>query len=388
MTRKQATIAVRSGLNDDEQYGCVVPPIHLSSTYNFTGFNQPRAHDYSRRGNPTRDVVQRALAELEGGAGSVMTSSGMSAILLVCTVFLRPGDVLVAPHDCYGGSYRLFDSLSKRGAFRVKFVDQGDAAALAAALEEKPKLVLVESPSNPLLRVVDIAAICQAAREAGAVSVVDNTFLSPALQRPLALGADLVVHSCTKYLNGHSDVVAGTVIAKDPALVTELAWWANNIGVTGAAFDSYLLLRGLRTLGPRMAAAQKNALQLIDYLKTQPLVKKLYHPSLPNNPGHEIARRQQSGFGAMLSFELDGDEDTLRRFLGELELFTLAESLGGVESLISHAATMTHAGMAPEARAAAGISETLLRISVGIEDGDDLVADLDRAFRVATEGAA
>ncbi len=388
MTRKQATIAVRSGLNDDEQYGCVVPPIHLSSTYNFTGFNQPRAHDYSRRGNPTRDVVQRALAELEGGAGAVMTSSGMSAILLVCTVFLRPGDLLVAPHDCYGGSYRLFDSLSKRGAFRVKFVDQGDAAALAAALEEKPKLVLVESPSNPLLRVVDIASICQAARVAGAVSVVDNTFLSPALQRPLALGADLVVHSCTKYLNGHSDVVAGTVIARDPTVVTELAWWANNIGVTGAAFDSYLLLRGLRTLGPRMAAAQKNALQLIDYLKTQPLVKKLYHPSLPNNPGHEIARRQQSGFGAMLSFELDGDEDTLRRFLGELELFTLAESLGGVESLISHAATMTHAGMAPEARAAAGISETLLRISVGIEDGDDLVADLDRAFQAATEGVA
>lgn len=224
MTRKQATIAVRSGLNDDEQCGCVVPPIHLSSTYNFTGFNQPRAHDYSRRGNQTRDVVQRALAELEGGAGSVMTSSGMSAILLVCTVFLRPGDLLVAPHDCYGGSYRLFDSLSKRGAFRVKFVDQGDSAALAAALEEKPKLVLVENPSNPLLRVVDIAAICQAARDAGAVSVVDNTFLSPALQRPLALGADLVVHSCTKYLNGHSDVVAGTVIAKDPAVVTELAW--------------------------------------------------------------------------------------------------------------------------------------------------------------------
>ena len=388
MTRKQATIAVRSGLNDDEQYGCVVPPIHLSSTYNFTGFNQPRAHDYSRRGNPTRDVVQRALAELEGGAGAVMTSSGMSAILLVCTVFLRPGDLLVAPHDCYGGSYRLFDSLSKRGAFRVKFVDQGDAAALAAALEEKPKLVLVESPSNPLLRVVDIASICQAARVAGAVSVVDNTFLSPALQRPLALGADLVVHSCTKYLNGHSDVVAGTVIARDPTVVTELAWWANNIGVTGAAFDSYLLLRGLRTLGPRMAAAQKNALQLIDYLKTQPQVKTQYHPSLPNNPGHEIARRQQSGFGAMLSFELDGDEDTLRRFLGELELFTLAESLGGVESLISHAATMTHAGMAPEARAAAGISETLLRISVGIEDGDDLVADLDRAFQAATEGVA
>jgi len=385
MTRKQATIAVRSGLNDDEQYGCVVPPIHLSSTYNFTDFNEPRAHDYSRRGNPTRDVVQRALAELEGGAGAVMTNTGMSAIHLVCTVFLKPGDLLVAPHDCYGGSYRLFDSLSKRGAYRVKFVDQGDEAALQAALDEKPKLVLIESPSNPLLRVVDIAAICQAASAAGAISVVDNTFLSPALQSPLALGADLVIHSCTKYLNGHSDVVAGAVIAKDPQHVTELAWWANNIGVTGAAFDSYLLLRGLRTLAPRMAAAQRNALAIVDYLKQQPLVKKLYHPSLPENAGHQFAVRQQKGFGAMLSFEFDGDEATLRRFLKALELFTLAESLGGVESLISHTATMTHAGMSAEARAAAGISETLLRISVGIEDHEDLIADLDNAFQVATK---
>ncbi|RPE01030.1 cystathionine gamma-synthase [Candidatus Pantoea deserta] len=386
MTRKQATIAVRSGLNDDEQYGCVVPPIHLSSTYNFLDFNEPRAHDYSRRGNPTRDVVQRALAELEGGAGAVLTNTGMSAIHLVTTVFLKPGDLLVAPHDCYGGSYRLFDSLAKRGAYRVKFVDQGDRAALEAALAEKPKLVLVESPSNPLLRVVDIAAICEAARSAGAVSVVDNTFLSPALQNPLALGADLVIHSCTKYLNGHSDVVAGAVIAKDPALATELAWWANNIGVTGAAFDSYLLLRGLRTLAPRMAAAQRNALAIVEYLQQQPLVKKLYHPSLPENAGHEYAVRQQRGFGAMLSFELDGDEALLRRFLKALQLFTLAESLGGVESLISHTATMTHAGMSAEARAAAGISETLLRVSVGIEDHEDLIADLDNAFRTASEG--
>ncbi len=385
MTRKQATIAVRSGLNDDEQYGCVVPPIHLSSTYNFLDFNEPRAHDYSRRGNPTRDVVQRALAELEGGAGAVLTNTGMSAIHLVTTVFLKPGDLLVAPHDCYGGSYRLFDSLSKRGAYRVKFVDQGDKAALAAALAEKPKLVLVESPSNPLLRVVDIASICQAAREAGAISVVDNTFLSPALQNPLALGADLVVHSCTKYLNGHSDVVAGAVISKDAAMATDMAWWANNIGVTGAAFDSYLLLRGLRTLSPRIAAAQRNALAIVDYLKQQPLVKKLYHPSLPENAGHEFAVRQQRGFGAMLSFEIDADEARLRRFLKALQLFTLAESLGGVESLISHTATMTHAGMSAEARAAAGISDTLLRISVGIEDHEDLIADLDNAFRIAAE---
>ncbi|OON38487.1 cystathionine gamma-synthase [Izhakiella australiensis] len=384
-TRKQATIAVRSGLNDDEQYGCVVPPIHLSTTYNFTDFNQPRAHDYSRRGNPTRDVVQRALAELEGGAGAVMTNTGMSAIHLLCTVFLKPGDLLLAPHDCYGGSYRLFDSQSKRGAYRVAFVDQGDQNALQAALAQKPKLVLIETPSNPLLRVVDIASICKAASDVGALTVVDNTFLSPALQNPLALGADLVVHSCTKYLNGHSDVVAGAVVAKDPALATELAWWANNIGVTGAAFDSYLLLRGMRTLGPRMAAAQRNALALVDYLKQQPLVKKLYHPSLPENVGHQFATRQQKGFGAMLSFELDGDETTLRRFLKALTLFTLAESLGGVESLISHTATMTHAGMSAEARAAAGISETLLRVSVGIEDHEDLIADLDNAFRIAAE---
>lgn len=385
-THKQATIAVRSGLNDDEQYGCVVPPIHLSTTYNFTDFNQPRPHDYSRKGNPSRDVVQNALAQLEGGAGAVMTNTGMSAILLTTTVFLKPGDLLVAPHDCYGGSYRLLESFHKRGAFRVKFVDQGDAQALAAVMAEGPKMVLIETPSNPLLRVVDIEAICRAAREAGAVSVVDNTFLSPVLQSPLALGADVVLHSCTKYLNGHSDVVAGTVIAKDPALATELAWWANNIGVTGSAFDSYLLLRGLRTLGPRMAAAQRNSLAIVEVLKKQPLVKKLYHPSLPDNAGHEIAKRQQKGFGAMLSFELDGDEQTVRTFLKALKLFTLAESLGGVESLISHTATMTHAGMSAEARAAAGISDTLLRVSVGIEDHEDLVADLENAFRVAARG--
>ena len=382
MTRKPATIAVRSGLNDDEQYGCVVPPIHLSSTYNFTDFNQPRAHDYSRRGNPTRDVVQRALAELEGGAGAVMTGSGMSAIHLVTTVLLKPGDLLVAPHDCYGGSYRLFDSLSKRGAYRVLFVDQGNEAALQQALAQKPKLVLIESPSNPLLRVVDIAAICTAAHAAGALTVVDNTFLSPALQQPIELGADLVVHSCTKYLNGHSDVVAGAVIAKDRA--------GGRIGLVGEQY------RRDRRRVRQLSAAARHAHAVAAHqggaakrrsdcrlFTAATAGEKLYHPSLPENPGHEIARRQQRGFGAMLSFELDGDEAVLRRFLSALELFTLAESLGGVESLISHAATMTHAGMAAEARTAAGISESLLRISVGIEDSEDLIADLERAFQAA-----
>ncbi|CDG23203.1 Cystathionine gamma-synthase [Xenorhabdus poinarii G6] len=380
---KQATIAVHSGANIDEQYGCVVPPIYLSSTYNFTGFNEPRPHDYSRRGNPGRDVVQQVLAELEGGVGAVMTSSGMSAIHLLCSVFLKPGDCLVAPHDCYGGSYRLFDSQSKRGAYKVIFVDQSDEQALKQALAKKPKLVLIETPSNPLLRIVDIQYICGLAHDVGALVVVDNTFLSPVLQKPLDLGADLVVHSCTKYLNGHSDLIAGAIIAKESSIAEEVAWWANNIGVTAAAFDSYLLLRGIRTLSARVLLQQNNAVAIVDYLQQQPQVKKLFYPGLKTHPGHEIAVKQQQGFGAMLSFELDGDEQTMRRFLSALKLLTLAESLGGVESLISHTATMTHAGMSAEARAQAGITDLLLRVSVGIEDSQDLIADLDNAFQAA-----
>lgn len=385
MAHQPSTIAIHNGLNEDQQFGCVVPPIYLSSTYNFTDFNEPRAHDYSRRGNPGRDIVQKTLAQLEGGSGAVMTNSGMSAIHLLCTVFLQPGDLLVAPHDCYGGSYRLFNSQSQKGAYQVQFVDQSNDAELQAALDKKPKLVLIETPSNPLLRIFDIQHIAQLAHEVGALVVVDNTFLSPILQQPLALGADFVVHSCTKYLNGHSDIIAGAVIAKEEKWAIELAWWANNIGVTGGAFDSYLLLRGIRTLSPRILQQQQNAHEIVKYLKAQPLVRKLYYPELEDHAGHDIAVKQQKGFGAMLSFEFDGDEPQLRRFLGALTLFTLAESLGGVETLISHTATMTHAGMSPEARFAAGITDSLLRISVGLEDPQDLIADLNHAFKVAAQ---
>ncbi|MEQ4676660.1 cystathionine gamma-synthase [Providencia vermicola] len=385
MTYKPSTIAIHNGLNEDQQFGCVVPPIYLSSTYNFTDFNEPRAHDYSRRGNPGRDIVQKTLAQLEGGSGAVMTNSGMSALHLICTVLLRPGDLLVAPHDCYGGSYRLFNSQNERGAYQVQFVDQSDETALKAALAKKPKLVLIETPSNPLLRIFDIQQIAQLAHEVGALVVVDNTFLSPILQQPISLGADFVVHSCTKYLNGHSDIVAGVVIAKEEKWAIELAWWANNIGVTGGAFDSYLLLRGIRTLSPRILQQQQNAHEIVKYLKAQPLVKKLYYPALEDHPGHEIALKQQKGFGAMLSFEFAGDEPQLRHFLRALKLFTLAESLGGVETLISHTATMTHAGMSAQARFEAGITDSLLRISVGIEDVQDLIADLDQAFKVAAQ---
>lgn len=381
-SKKIATIAVSTGLNSDTQHGCVVPPITLSTNFNFIDFKQPREHDYARKSNPSRAIVEKTLAELEQGAGAVMTNTGMSALHLLCTVLLTPGDLLIAPHNCYGGSYRLFNSQHQRGAYRVLFVDQSDSQALAAALAQHPKVVLIETPSNPLLHVVDIAEITQAAHKVNAIVAVDNTFLSPVLQQPLALGADIVIHSCTKYLNGHSDIVAGALICKDPARVTEFAWWANNIGVTGAPFDSYLLLRGLRTLVPRITQQQKTALKIVEFLTQHPKIRHVYHPSLPSNPGHEIARKQQKGFGAMLSFELDGDETQIQRFLQHLTYFTLAESLGGVESLICHPSTMTHAGMNLAAQAEAGISQTLFRVSVGLEDSDDLIDDLAHALSV------
>ena len=328
-------------------------------------------------------MLGQALAELEVGAAGVITGTGMGAINLVATALLKSDELLVAPHDCYGGTYRLFQHMAARGHYRLLFVDQGDEAALAAALAQKPKLVWVETPSNPLLRVVDVAALCAAAHGVGALVAVDNTFLSPLLQQPLKLGADVVVHSTTKYINGHSDVVGGAVIAKDPALAEQLAWWGNCLGHTGGAFDSYLTLRGLRTLAPRLRQHQENAAAIIAYLQQQPLVGKIYHPSLPSHPGHEIAKRQQHGFGAMLSFEAKLDLEQMKCFLGALDLFCLAESLGGVESLVAHPASMTHAGMDAEARRVAGITDQLLRLSVGIEHADDLIADLDQAFAKA-----
>ena len=380
---KQETHAVKSGIAADNQFGAVVPPIYLSTNYTFAGFGEKRQYDYSRSGNPTRDTLAQALAALEGGAGAVITGSGMGAVNLVAEALLTSQDLLIAPHDCYGGTYRLFQHVAARGNYRVLFVDQGDGEALAAALAQKPKLVWVETPSNPLLRVVDVTAICEAAHAVGALVAVDNTFLSPLLQQPLALGADVVVHSTTKYINGHSDVVGGAVIAKDPALVEKLAWWGNCLGHTGGAFDSYLTLRGLRTLAPRLRTHQENAAAIIAYLQQQPFVTHIYHPSLPTHTGHAIAKRQQQGFGAMLSFEVAFNSAQMQRFLMALELFCLAESLGGVESLVAHPASMTHAGMDPQARLVAGISDQLLRLSVGIEHAGDLINDLDQAFKQA-----
>jgi len=370
-----ATRAVRAGLENDDVTGAVVPPIHMSSTFAFRGLGEKRDYDYSRSGNPTRDLLGNALADLEEGAGGVITASGMGAITVVGHLF-PVGARVIVPHDCYGGTYRLFASWQRRGELQVEFVDFGDAVALQRALARPAALVWIETPSNPLLRITDIAAAAQAAKRAGALVVVDNTFLSPVWQLPLRFGADIVVHSTTKYINGHSDVVGGAVVAKTREVHEQLAWWANCLGLTGAPFDSYLTLRGLRTIHARLAIHGRNAQELAEWLTQQAAVAKVYYPGLPSHAGHEIAARQQSGFGGIITFELKGGTAAVRRFVTGLKYFSLAESLGGVESLVAHPASMTHAAMDEASRRAAGLTDGLLRLSVGIEGVADLTADL------------
>jgi len=369
------TLAVRTGINTDQHHGAVVAPIHLSSTYSLKGYKEKRQFDYSRTGNPTRATFAQAIADLEQGSVGIATSTGMSAVHLLCQL-LSTADLVVIPHDCYGGSFRLFTHLAKRGQFKLIVVDQNNETALANALSQKPKLVLLESPSNPLLRLVDIEEITKACHQVGALVAVDNTFLSPVLQQPLALGADIVFHSTTKYINGHSDVVGGVLVTKDQALGEELAWWANCIGITGSAFDSFLASRGLKTLPIRMKQHQENAVVVANFLKDHDAIDAVYFPGFEDHPGHAIAKKQQAGFGAMLSFEIKGGEAAVEKLFDNLSLLTLAQSLGGVESLISHPATMTHAGMEEAARLEAGITNSLVRISVGIEEVADIVADL------------
>lgn len=376
----QGTIAVRGGLNTDEQYGSVVPVITPSTCFRYQEFAKPREFDYARKTNPSRRLVEETVAKLEGGVDAILTNCGMSAIHLISIALLTPNDLVIAPHDCYGGSYRLFNSLSQRGYFKANFVDQSNQIALKEALCLKPKLVLIETPSNPLLRVVDIQEIAKQAHEVGALVLVDNTFMTPILQKPLELGADIVTHSCTKFLNGHSDLLAGILVFKDQKLATDVLWWANNIGTLTSSFDSYLLLRGLRTLAARVTLQQINAQKVVEFLVNHPKIAKVYHPSLPSNLGHEIAKKQQKGFGSLLSFELINKPDAMPKFLKALNIFTLAQSMGGVESLICHPATMTHSGITAEARKVAGISDQLLRISVGLEDVSDLLADLEQAL--------
>lgn len=380
----RSTAAVRAGIDRDEAFGAVTPPLVLSSNFSFAGFNDKRTYDYTRSGNPTRDLLGEALAELEGGAGGVITATGMAAITLVLNALLQPGDRLVVPHDAYGGSWRLFNALAQKGAFELVTVNLTSPRALSYALALGPAVVWIETPSNPLLRVTDLRLVTEAAHAAGSRVVVDNTFLSPALQRPIAFGADVVVHSTTKYINGHSDVVGGAVIAREQAVHEQLSWWANCLGITGSPFDSFLTLRGLRTLDARLRVHERNTAAVVELLDRHPAVRAVHYPGLASHPGHAVAARQQDGYGAMVSLELEdggaGGEAAVRAFLDGLEYFTLAESLGGVESLVAHPATMTHAAMSAQARAEAGIGDGLLRLSVGIEHADDLLADLGAAL--------
>ncbi|MGH8148791.1 MAG: cystathionine gamma-synthase [Steroidobacteraceae bacterium] len=389
MSRKidPVTQATRAGLVSDAETGAVVPPIHLSSTFAFRGFGEKRAYDYTRSGNPTRDLLGQTLADLEGGAGGVVTATGMAAITLVGHL-LPAGARIVAPHDCYGGTYRLFEAWQQRGELRATFVDYADEAAVAAALQEPAALLWIETPSNPLLRITDIERFAALGRARGALVAVDNTFLSPLWQRPLDLGADLVVHSTTKYLNGHSDVVGGAAIARSKEHYEQLAWWANCLGVTGAPFDSYMTLRGLRTLHARLEQHARNAQALAEWLAGEPGVDRVYYPGLPTDPGHAVARRQQRGFGAIVTVELAGGHEAVRAFASQLECFALAESLGGVESLVAHPATMTHAAMDPQARLRAGLTDGLIRLSVGIEALEDLRADLAAGLERARRATA
>lgn len=384
------TAAVRVGIGTDEAQGAVVPPIYLSSTFSFRAFGEARDYDYTRAGNPTRDVLGTALAELEGGAGGVVTCTGTAAMTTIVTALTKPGDVVLIPHDCYGGTWRLFVELADKGYLVHRTVDFTDPAAVDRALAAGDVTVVwLETPSNPLLRITDIAAVTAAAKAAGATVVADNTFLSPLLQQPLALGVDLVFHSTTKYINGHSDVVGGAIVSSTDELHERMTYWSNVLGVTGAPFDSYLTARGLRSLPARLRVHEENARVVAELFASHPAVAATYWPGLPDHPGHDIAARQQRGFGSIVSLELAGGEAAVRRFVDGLTCFSLAESLGGTESLVDHPATMTHLAMTDEARAAAGVTDGLLRLSIGIEDPADLVADLTRALdrALATSGA-
>jgi cystathionine gamma-synthase len=373
------TILCTAGVDADRAFGAVMPPLYLSANFAFEGYGKPRAHDYSRSGNPTRDKLAEAIAALEQGAGGVITGSGLAAVDLVLAL-LKPGDLVIAPHDCYGGTWRLLTARAQRGAFEVLFVDQTDPHTLEQAFAREPALVWIETPSNPLMRITNIEALCERAKACGARVAVDNTFLSPVLQKPIQLGADFVVHSTTKYLNGHSDVVGGAAVAADEGDAEQLKWWANCLGTAGAPFDAWLTLRGLRTLSVRVERQQETAGKIAQRLAQHPAVAKVNYPGLATHPGHAIAARQQRGFGAMLSFELAIAGNEIAAFLSRVKRFILAESLGGFESLIAHPATMTHLSMSPEARAQAGIGEGLFRLSIGLEAFDDLWSDLGAAL--------
>lgn len=376
------TICASASVAEDDSHGAISLPVYMAVNYAWDSPREKPLHDYSRRTNPSRDALERMLAQLEGAAKGVVVASGMAALNLVLNL-VKPDDLVVAPHDCYGGTHRLYTARHNQGHCKMAFVDQTDPKALDDVFAQSPKMIIIETPSNPLLRVTDIADIVARAHKCGALVVADNTFLSPILQQPLALGCDIVIHSTTKFINGHSDVVGGAVLARDAELGEELQWWANCTGVTGAAFDSFLTMRGARSLSARLLQQQASAEQLVAHLAKDGRVANLFYPGLASHKGHDIAKAQQKGFGALFSAEFADNVDVYA-LLENLEIFTIAESLGGFESLVCLPASMTHAGMAPEARRTAGLGDNLVRFAIGLEHADDLMADLKQALDKAS----
>jgi cystathionine gamma-lyase len=377
------TLAIHAGQSPDPTTGAVMTPIYLTSTYVQDGPGEHKGFEYSRTHNLTRFALERNIAALEGGAHGLAFASGLAATSTVLQL-LDAGDHVIATDDLYGGTFRLFDKVFRRQGLEFSYVDPvGGGEAVALAIRPNTKLVWIETPTNPMLKLCDIAAVASVCRDKGILLAVDNTFMTPYFQQPLELGADIVAHSMTKYLNGHSDIVGGVLVTDRDDLGERLAFLQNAVGAVPSPMDSFLVLRGIKTLHVRMDRHEENAIELATWLESHPRVKRVIYPGLESHPQHELAKRQASGFGGMISMDIDGDLETARRFLKSCRIFACAESLGGVESLIEHPAIMTHASVPPEQRRKLGIDDGLIRLSVGIEDADDLRADLERAFRQA-----
>jgi len=373
------TLVIHAGYNPQEHFGAVMTPIYQTSTFAFRGVNQPGPFDYSRSGNPTRKALESCLAALEGGSAGFAFATGMAAEATVVMMF-DPGDTIVLHDDLYGGTYRMFQSVFAAKQIHAHYLDLRNLAEFSSALAAAPKAVWVESPTNPLMNLVDIRAVSELAHRHGALVICDNTFLSPYFQRPLELGADIVVHSTTKYINGHSDVVGGAVVVKDARLAEKLYFLQNAMGTCAGPQDCFLVLRGVKTLAVRMEEHNRNALEIARWLEKHPKVSAVLHPGLESHPQHALALEQAGGFGGTFSFRVRGGEDAVMQLLARCRVFTLAESLGGVESLIEHPASMTHASVPREVQLRMGITPDLIRVSVGLEDVRDLIADLDQAL--------
>jgi cystathionine beta-lyase/cystathionine gamma-synthase len=380
---KFSTKAIHAGQEPDPTTGAIIPPVYQTSTYVQEGLNQHKGFEYARTQNPTRFALEECLAALEGAKYGLCFGSGLAAEGNIMTL-LSSGDHVICGDDVYGGTYRLFEKVWKRYGITFTYVDASDATKVKAAIQPNTKMIWIETPTNPLLRLCDIKAIAEVAKAGKQITVVDNTFASPYLQNPIALGADIVVHSVTKYIGGHSDVIGGAVLTSRDDLYETLKFHQNAVGAVPGPWDCWLVLRGVKTLAVRMEAHQKNAMTIAQYLEKHPAVEKVMYPGLASHPQHALAKAQMNGFGGMVSFVLKGGEESARQFLGSTKLFSLAESLGGVESLVCHPVSMTHGSIPKAERDARGVVDALVRLSVGIEDIDDLVKDLEAGLAKVT----